>query len=762
MGWDGSITMNCLDLAEVRVSIKGSGDVEMAVSDYDFCPKASTETLTATFSNVSDTYGVIWVIGNDTVAKHLNIPNTKLVDTIHFQIPSTVSCGDDFEYHIIYLCDNGCDSVSETKHIRITDNEKPQISGVLEDVKITSCEATAVPAPATSLSELSGITVTDNCSTEFTLFSKDSDPVGDCAKTVVRSYIVQDGCGNADTIYQNIVFTPDATMTGVPADNGSEVGSIEEAVAPGAPNATDACGTTIIPTYNPATDSVVNVSAGIIAIAHHYHYINCMGIDSEYVYTYTVRVPLTISSGNCSKVYNGADQTCEEYTVTYGGASVDECTTCTPAPGTHEYILPTGDTVTVFDPVKLRNVDSVPNTFDYEITHSDRYSNVDTANGGFEIVRRPITITAVDSTKVLDYLPLTADSAYVSAGTLAEGETLASVTVTGSITDPGTADNVPAAAVIKHGGDTVTSNYDITYANGTLTVVPPEPIEVLCPNDTMLTLNYNDCGMFVEINVPKILGDTTGLNIVVNSNAPIDEYFVAGTTVVTWTVTDKYGRAVECHQNVTINFPPCEGTVTDFDGYEYDVVRIGCQCWTGQNARSTHYSDGAEVRTYTSYNGNDSLEGVYGKLYNWYATVRVPEGDDSAAPADSLDNHGNPYVQGVCPEGWAVPTEEEYLIMLESAGGVSAKVKEASALYWLPDREGTLPNSGFNARGAGYYDGGLGRYYNLLGQTNFWTSEGPANSSSAESLTITHYCDEGLIESSSKGIGYSIRCLRKK
>ena len=58
----------------------------------------------------------------------------------------------------------------------------------------------------------------------------------------------------------------------------------------------------------------------------------------------------------------------------------------------------------------------------------------------------------------------------LSSGTVATGEAIDSVTVTGSQTVVGASDNVASAAVIKDGSEDVTSNYSISYVKGTLTV----------------------------------------------------------------------------------------------------------------------------------------------------------------------------------------------------------------------------------------------------------------------------------------------------
>lgn len=87
---------------------------------------------------------------------------------------------------------------------------------------------------------------------------------------------------------------------------------------------------------------------------------------------------------------------------------------------------------------------------------------------------RPINITAASNSKTYDGSPLTANSATAeTTGTnrgLVSGHSMTSCTVTGTITNAGTADNVPIAAVIKSGSVDVTINYNITYVKGTLTV----------------------------------------------------------------------------------------------------------------------------------------------------------------------------------------------------------------------------------------------------------------------------------------------------
>ena len=117
-------------------------------------------------------------------------------------------------------------------------------------------------------------------------------------------------------------------------------------------------------------------------------------------------------------------------------------------------------------------------TYGMELKASDfTNKNANFANVRFVIVdgtltidKMALTITADSDTKVYDGTALT-DSGYTNTA-LAAGDAIESVTVSGARIVVGTSNNVPSAAVIKNAdGKDVTASYEITYVNGTLTVV---------------------------------------------------------------------------------------------------------------------------------------------------------------------------------------------------------------------------------------------------------------------------------------------------
>ncbi len=96
---------------------------------------------------------------------------------------------------------------------------------------------------------------------------------------------------------------------------------------------------------------------------------------------------------------------------------------------------------------------------------------------------------------------------------------------------------------------------------------------------------------------------------------------------------------------------PCPGTptVTDIDGNIYNTVLIGTQCWMKENLRTTRFRDGFGIYPYYKWYSNDiSYKYKYGALYQWYAVSSA---------------------HGICPEGWYVPSTNEWNILINLISG---------------------------------------------------------------------------------------------
>ncbi len=194
---------------------------------------------------------------------------------------------------------------------------------------------------------------------------------------------------------------------------------------------------------------------------------------------------------------------------------------------------------------------------------------------------------------------------------------------------------------------------------------------------------------------------------------------------------------------------PCEETptVTDYDGNVYKTVRIGDQCWMAENLRSSHYADGESIGGYSVNHYNDT---VYGKLYSWDAVRH----NDTVLSADTIG------VQGICPDGWHVPSYYEWSKLINYLGyKAGSHLKQSGTEHWAaPNIADNL--SGFTALPAGYMDN---NYDNIaIGkEANFWTSFGSYNNASIVILK-NERGDVSRYVTGEKKHALSVRCIKNK
>jgi uncharacterized protein (TIGR02145 family) len=195
---------------------------------------------------------------------------------------------------------------------------------------------------------------------------------------------------------------------------------------------------------------------------------------------------------------------------------------------------------------------------------------------------------------------------------------------------------------------------------------------------------------------------------------------------------------------------PPGGTVTDYDGNTYETVTIGEQTWLKQNLRSLHYADGSLIDSVWVYDNNESNAETWGRLYNWEAVMH------GASPSN-----GNPSgVQGVCPDGWHLPSKAEFQQLMEfvGIGGSAWKLKETNAAYWNNPGQNTN-ESGFSARGAGLRDYIFYNYTSLKETTNFWSTT-EQDDNRAGNMRIYDQQGNAVIHNDQKLTGFSVRCVK--
>ena len=126
-----------------------------------------------------------------------------------------------------------------------------------------------------------------------------------------------------------------------------------------------------------------------------------------------------------------------------------------------------------------------------------------------------------------------------------------------------------------------------------------------------------------------------------------------------------------------------------------------------ENLRTTHYADGREIASIYEYqcsqypNIQENVS-IYGRLYDWY------DATDASRPTRVV------HIQGICPEGWYLPNEEDFEI-LHNTDLLTLR----SVNYWLFN-PGTN-TTGFDLRPAGCYNFVTSRYEDLRGNAYLWS-----------------------------------------
>ena len=210
-------------------------------------------------------------------------------------------------------------------------------------------------------------------------------------------------------------------------------------------------------------------------------------------------------------------------------------------------------------------------------------------------------------------------------------------------------------------------------------------------------------------------------------------------------------------------------TVTDIDGNTYPTVIIGTQEWMAENLKVTHYPNGDLIPLVTDntawanlvdnnpddamcyYNNNASGESsTYGALYTYAAAI----GDDW-----TRDNTVN---QGVCPDGWHLPTDAEWTTLTDYLGGESVaggKMKEIGTTHWNSPNTGSDNSSGFSALPSGCRYSSDGSF-NDLGRNGYWWSATEYNSVGAYYRNLNYFSVPVYRGNYAKSNGFSVRCVR--
>ncbi|WMN13100.1 FISUMP domain-containing protein [Marivirga salinae] len=341
-----------------------------------------------------------------------------------------------------------------------------------------------------------------------------------------------------------------------------------------------------------------------------------------------------------------------------------------------------------------------------------------------------------------------------------------------SVTDTRIEADVTASA--SSGTVTVIVNGKTTTSSQLVTINQPPVISDFTPKsgavDTEVTINGSNFTADAtvtftnnhEANVEFV--SASELKAIVPQNAVTGKIKVTALGIA---VETKENFVVDAEEEEEEEETPSEPFIDSRDGKEYHTITIGDQVWMAENlaylpsvnqvADGSEDAAGAYYYVY-GYDGTDVNEAkatdnyvTFGVLYNW-----------SAAMNGSESSSGNPSgTQGVCPEGWHLPSDSEWRQLKTYLGGSSVaggKLKETGTTHWKSPNTGATNETGFTALPGGFRVD-YGMFLNVE-SVGYWWSAREDGGSTAWYHDIDY--DETSVDRnlSYKEFGFCVRCVK--
>jgi len=286
----------------------------------------------------------------------------------------------------------------------------------------------------------------------------------------------------------------------------------------------------------------------------------------------------------------------------------------------------------------------------------------------------------------------------------------------------------PSLSYDYAGVDRDTDSKDVGYSIRCLKGCWPQPSQA---NAGLDQLNMPGTSITLAGNIPEygtglwtIVSGTCGT--IADTASPASEFQgVAGNEyTLSWAITTQCGSSVD---EVVISFASAGftcGDDLDYEGQSYTTVLIGTQCWMAENLNvgvMINSTSGGFLQTDNDiierycYENDITYCDTYGGLYEW------PEAMQYMATEGA---------QGICPEGWHLPTDGEWTTLSDYLGGASVaggKMKSTGTIeegtgLWDAPNTGATNISGFTGLPGGYRDGYYGIFNSLGGSGGFWSS----------------------------------------
>ena len=220
------------------------------------------------------------------------------------------------------------------------------------------------------------------------------------------------------------------------------------------------------------------------------------------------------------------------------------------------------------------------------------------------------------------------------------------------------------------------------------------------------------------------------------------------------------------------------GDPLEYQGYDYETVQIGEQCWFAENLRATSYRNGEGLLS--GLGQEEWLNTSEGALANMGAAgsscQHYHPDFDACDQSISLFEFGllyNGYAvgdgRGLCPSGWKIPSDEDFMVLESHLGmaeselndfdwrGTDEGVQMKSMDGWSAGGAG-VNSSGFNVKSAGYRRADSGAFNGAGYFGHFWTSTSEIDGRFNRKLDSAY---DGVKRNVVSNVaGFSIRCIQ--
>lgn len=187
----------------------------------------------------------------------------------------------------------------------------------------------------------------------------------------------------------------------------------------------------------------------------------------------------------------------------------------------------------------------------------------------------------------------------------------------------------------------------------------------------------------------------------------------------------------------------CPTSFTDTrDSHVYNTVQIGNQCWMAENLNfgsmiisstaNDNQTNNSETEKYC-YNNNENNCDNYGGLYQWDELMQYVHTQE---------------IQGICPEGWHVPSNIEWQTMVDYLGGN----------FVAGEKMRINGTSGFDALMGGQRN--ISGSFSDLNLYGYYWSSSELDSEKAWQIHISSTLNAVFYNYKEKNAGNSIRCIK--